>query len=65
MTRDRKNVVFAVRQDMNQCMKSCEKEKDGWRRSPVEELQDEDDSRRGWRRQREQESCSYICILLI
>lgn len=30
-----------------------------------EELEDEDNSGRGWSGQREQESCSYICILLV
>lgn len=48
-----------------QSMKSHKKEREGWKRSLEEELGDEDNGGRGRSGQRERESCSYICSLLV
>lgn len=62
MRRVRQNAVFEVKVDMNQ-MYDESREMD--EALPSEESEDEEGSGRGRSGQRERESCSYICVLLV
>lgn len=65
MRRHRRDAVFAVSEDMNQMYEEPQEGERWMEESLEEELEDEDNSGRGWSGEREQESCSYICILLV